>query len=241
MMERYREAFEEVTKKHNTLIEEYKKRKECNKESISLLSKSVELMFAIIERHATDVDEQLIHKRKKITLPAPEKLDVFEKEKYLKATTIEAIKKFMSMDFKPVDRSKQSDYSSLLISTISTSGQSEETDKVLLISEEIKKKNEEITNYVAQLIGGSIGKLLEGIDIDKFIADNQNDLAQQNQLEDGQKKKEDKQHEILAPNPQLRIDLFIQLQIACMRITTNCLTRMSSVCTRRRRRFDEVT
>ena len=239
MMKRYKEAFEEVTKKHNTLIEEYKKRKEGNKESISLLSKSVELMFAIIERHAIDVDEQLIHKRKKITLPAPEKLDVFEKEKYLKATTIEAIKIFMSMDFKPVDRSKQPDSSSLFKSTVSTSGQSEETDKVLLISEEIKKKNEEITNYVAQLIGGSIGKLLEGIDMDKFIADKQNELAQQ-QLEDGQKKKEDKQHEILA-NPLLRIDLFIQLQIACMRITASCLTRMSSVCTRRRRRFDEVT
>ena len=49
------------------------------------------------------------------------------------------------------------------------------------------------------------------------------------------------QHEILPTNPLLRIDLFIQLQIACMRITTSCLTRMSSVCTRRRRRFDEVT
>ena len=194
-MERYKEAFEEVTRKHNLLIEEYKKKKEGNKECISFLSKSVELMFAIIEKHATDVDDVLIKKRSKISLP--ERAAELVEEKYLKATTVEALKKFLSLDLKTKVSSTSSDYSTLLKSSVSSQSQSDDNDMVLKIGKEIDQKNEELAHYFANLIGDSLGKLLQGFDVQKFIDGDQ--------LDGEQKKQEDQQHE--APvNPLLRKD-----------------------------------
>lgn len=194
-MERYKEAFEEVTRKHNLLIEEYKKKKEGNKECISFLSKSVELMFAIIEKHATDVDDVLIKKRSKISLP--ERAAELVEEKYLKATTVEALKKFLSLDLKTKVSSTSSDYSTLLKSSVSSQSQSDDNDMVLKIGKEIEQKNEELAHYFANMIGDSLGKLLQGFDVQKFIDGDQ--------LDGEQKKQEDQQHE--APvNPLLRKD-----------------------------------
>ena len=194
-MERFKEAFEEVTRKHNLLIEEYKKKKEGNKECISFLSKSVELMFAIIEKHATDVDDVLIKKRSKISLP--ERAAELVEEKYLKATTVEALKKFLSLDLKTKVSSTSSDYSTLLKSSVSSQSQSDDNDMVLKIGKEIDQKNEELAHYFANLIGDSLGKLLQGFDVQKFIDGDQ--------LDGAQKKQEDQQHE--APvNPLLRKD-----------------------------------
>ena len=194
-MERFKEAFEEVTRKHNLLIEEYKKKKEGNKECISFLSKSVELMFAIIEKHATDVDDVLIKKRSKISLP--ERAAELVEEKYLKATTVEALKKFLSLDLKTKVSSTSSDYSTLLKSSVSSQSQSDDNDMVLKIGKEIEQKNEELAHYFANMIGDSLGKLLQGFDVQKFIDGDQ--------LDGEQKKQEDQQHE--APvNPLLRKD-----------------------------------
>jgi hypothetical protein len=193
-MERYKEAFEDVTKKHNQLIEEYKKKKEGNKECISFLSKSVELMFAIIEKHATDVDDVLIKKRGKISLP--ENSDALVEQKLIKVSTIEAVKKFLSLDLKSRDTNISTDYSTLLKSKVSTQNQSDDDDKVLMISKEIEQKNEELAQYFANLIGNSLGKLLENFDVQKFI--------EGGQLDGSQKKQEDQQHET-QDNPLLRI------------------------------------
>lgn len=193
-MERYKEAFEDVTKKHNQLIEEYKKKKEGNKECISFLSKSVELMFAIIEKHATDVDDVLIQKRGKILLP--EKSDYLVEQKLLKVSTIEAVKKFLSLDLKSRDTNISTDYSTLLKSKVSTQNQSDDDDKVLMISKEIEQKNKELAHYFANLIGNSLGKLLENFDAQKFI--------EGGQLDGSQKKQEDQQHET-QDNPLLCI------------------------------------
>ncbi len=194
LMERYKEAFEEVTKKHNQLIEEYKKKKEGNKECISFLSKSVELMFAIIEKHAVDVDETLIKKRSKIVLP--EKAAQLVEEKYLKATTVEALKNFLALDLKSREPNTSSDYSSLLVSTVSTQSQSNESDKVLLISKEIEEKNNQLIQYFANLIGGIFDNLPEDLDVQKLI--------DERRLDGEQKKQKDQQHEELA-NPLLGI------------------------------------
>jgi hypothetical protein len=147
----------------------------------------------------------LIKKRSKITLP--EKAAQLVEEKYLKASTVEALKNFLALDLKSREVNASTDYSTLLKSSLLSKSQSEDNDRVLQISKEIDQKHQELIQYFADLIGDALAPLLKDFDVQKFIDGGQPDGSQPDggQPDGEQTKQGDKQHELLK-NPLLGTD-----------------------------------